>query len=35
MAGKKKLVSRYVQQLSSDLATLSGGKKDQIAKKLT
>lgn len=34
MASKKKLVSRYVQQLSSDLATLSGDKKDQIAKKL-
>ena len=35
MAGKKKLVSRYVQQLSSDLAILSGDKKDPIQAKLT
>ncbi|VVC03035.1 Type 2 DNA topoisomerase 6 subunit B [Candidatus Bilamarchaeum dharawalense] len=31
---KKKIVNRYVQQLSSDLAGLSGEKKDGIEKKL-
>jgi len=35
IANKKKLVERYVEQLSSDLADLSGSKKDRILKKLT
>ncbi len=34
IANKKKLVSRYVGQLSSDLAILSGGKKEPIEKSL-
>jgi DNA topoisomerase VI subunit B len=35
IAGKRKLVLRYVEQLSSDLATLSGKKQDGIQTKLT
>ncbi len=34
IATRKKLVERYVEQLSSDLADLSGNKKDRIAKEL-
>lgn len=34
LANKKKLVGRYVTQLSSDLASLSGDKKDKIEKQL-
>jgi len=35
IASKKKVVSRYVSQLSSDLADLAGKKKDTIEKNLT
>ncbi|MFH1520438.1 MAG: DNA topoisomerase VI subunit B [Candidatus Micrarchaeota archaeon] len=35
IANKKKVVKRYVQQLSSDLSSLSGEKKEGIEKKLT
>ncbi|MFH1394153.1 MAG: DNA topoisomerase VI subunit B [Candidatus Micrarchaeota archaeon] len=35
IASKKKVVSRYVKQISSDLAILTGGKKSEIEKKLT
>jgi len=34
IANKRKLVERYVEQLASDLADLSGSKKEKIAKKL-
>ncbi len=34
IANKKKVIERYVQQLSSDLADLSGEKRDSIVKKL-
>ena len=34
IANKKKVIERYVQQLSSDLADLSGEKRDGIVKKL-
>jgi len=34
IANKKKVVNRYVQQLASDLSSLSGEKKDVIEKKL-
>jgi DNA topoisomerase-6 subunit B len=34
IATRKKLVERYVEQLSADLADLSGGKKDRIVKRL-
>lgn len=35
IANKKKVVNRYVQQLASDLSSLSGEKKEGIQKKLT
>ena len=35
IATKKKVLSRYISQISGDLASLSGEKKDQIEKKLT
>ena len=35
IANKKKVVSRYIQQLSSDLAALAGGKRGEIEKALT
>ena len=35
IANKKKVVTRYIQQLSSDLSILSGEKKDDIQKRLT
>ncbi|HID72579.1 TPA: DNA topoisomerase VI subunit B, partial [Candidatus Micrarchaeota archaeon] len=34
IATKKKVVSRYIKQISSDLATLTGKKKSEIEKKL-
>lgn len=35
IANKKKVVSRYIQQLSSDLAGLSGEKRQEIEKMLS
>ncbi|MEW6035763.1 MAG: DNA topoisomerase VI subunit B [Candidatus Micrarchaeota archaeon] len=35
IATKKKVVSRYIQQLSGDLATLSGAKRADVEKELT
>ena len=35
IATKKKVISRYIQQISNDLSTLSGEKKEPIEQKLT